>query len=155
MIIIVMGVSGSGKSTVGRLLAERLSLPFIEGDDDHSPESRARMQAGHPLTDAERAPWLERLSDRLGAAEGEGGAVLACSALKEAYRRQLCARLGRQPEWIFLDGPEAVLRQRLEERNDRFGRFAQVKMRGIGRPLEGGQLRGEQACRHKMIAALL
>ncbi|GAA4332424.1 gluconokinase, GntK/IdnK-type [Flaviaesturariibacter amylovorans] len=120
MVVIVMGVSGSGKSTVGRLLAARLRLPFIDADDVHSSENIAQMQAGLPLTDDQRAPWLRALAERLRAGEAQGGVVLACSALKERYRGQLRAGLQREPEWIFLDGTEAVLRERLAKRSDHF-----------------------------------
>lgn len=120
MIVIVLGVSGSGKSTVGRLLAERLRLPFIDADDFHAPEHVAQMRAGRPLTDEQRAPWLRLLSERLRLAEAGGGCVLACSALKEAYRSQLKSGLIKEPEWILLDGPAHLLRARLSERSGHF-----------------------------------
>lgn len=82
-----MGVSGSGKSTVGRLLAQRLKVPFLEGDDVHPAANRAKMAAGHPLDDEDRRPWLLSLTDWIGEALDEGrGGVMACSALKHEYR---------------------------------------------------------------------
>jgi carbohydrate kinase (thermoresistant glucokinase family) len=83
--IVLMGVAGSGKTTIGRLVAARLDAPFVDADDFHSADAIAAMHAGHPLDDAERAPWLERVRDAV-RAEGDGPVVLACSALKRAYR---------------------------------------------------------------------
>jgi len=92
VVVVVMGVSGCGKSTVGRLLAARLGLPFLDADEYHPPENVAKMAAGVPLEDADRWPWLERLNAELAAADRSGpGAVLACSALKAAYRDVLRA----------------------------------------------------------------
>jgi gluconokinase len=84
-----MGVAGCGKSAVGARAAARLGLPLIEGDDFHLPESVAQMRAGQPLTDADRAAWLDRLAAELAA--HPAGAVLTCSALKRAYRDRLRA----------------------------------------------------------------
>ena len=88
MIVLVMGVSGSGKNTIGEPLAQRLGCKFIDGDDYHPPENVRKMAAGIPLQDADRWPWLERLNAAL---KMEKQAVVACSALKEAYRRRLLA----------------------------------------------------------------
>lgn len=87
-VVVVMGVSGSGKTTVGRALAARLGCPFFDGDDFHPPENIEKMANGIPLTDADRAPWLARLQTLLHANRA-GGVVLACSALKRRYRDQL------------------------------------------------------------------
>lgn len=93
-VVVVMGVSGSGKSTVGACLAERLGWRFADGDDFHSAGDVARMRSGHALTDADRAPWLAAVAAWIGSrlAAGEGG-VVACSALKRRYRDIL--RAGR------------------------------------------------------------
>lgn len=119
-IIIVMGVAGCGKSTVGRALAEALSWPFYDGDTYHPPQNVAKMAAGIPLDDGDRAPWLSRLrglvSDHL--ARGEP-AVLACSALKKAYRDQL--RGGDEAvHFVYLRGDRALIRRRLRERSDHY-----------------------------------
>ncbi|MET7732219.1 gluconokinase [Streptomyces sp. NPDC005402] len=87
-VVVVMGVSGSGKSTVGRLLAQRLAVPFLEADDLHPAANRAKMAAGHPLDDEDRRPWLLSIAEWIRAATDAGrGGVVACSALKHEYRR--------------------------------------------------------------------
>ncbi|GAA4341021.1 gluconokinase [Variovorax defluvii] len=86
--LVVMGVSGCGKSSMGAALARALGLPLVEGDDFHSPESVSKMRAGTPLTDADRAGWLDRLGQELAAHAGDG-VVLSCSALKRDYRDRL------------------------------------------------------------------
>jgi carbohydrate kinase (thermoresistant glucokinase family) len=91
MRIVIAGVSGSGKTTVGRLLAERLGCGFADADDFHPPENIAKMKAGIPLGDADRAGWLDALGRHLA---GESAVVLACSALKRAYRDRLRALAG-------------------------------------------------------------
>jgi gluconokinase len=83
--IVIMGVQGSGKSTIGGLLAERLGLPFIDGDSLHTEENKSWMASGNALTDARRLPWLHQIGDRLATGEGSG-VVIACSALKRSYR---------------------------------------------------------------------
>ena len=85
--VVVMGVSGSGKSTVGAALAQRLRVPFADADDFHPPANIAKMSAGHPLNDDDRRPWLESIGKWL--ADHPDGGVMSCSALKRAYRDQL------------------------------------------------------------------
>jgi gluconokinase len=90
LIIVVLGVAGSGKSTVGAAIADWLGVPFLEGDEVHPAANIAKMRAGHALTDADREPWLRILADRIrGAAESGQGLVVACSALKRRYRDEL------------------------------------------------------------------
>lgn len=116
MIIIVMGVSGSGKTTVGRLLAGRLGWPFYDGDDFHPVANVAKMSAGLPLTDADRAGWLSALADLLRSRIAEGGsAVLACSALKQSYRRQLSVD-SIQVRFVFLKGDYDLILERMKAR---------------------------------------
>ena len=119
-LIIVMGVSGCGKTTVDRLLAQRLGQPFYDADDYHSPANIAKMRAGIALTDADRAGWLATLAADLGRWATTGGAVLACSALKESYRQTLQAGAPAPLRWVFLDGDPALLRARLLARTDHF-----------------------------------
>ena len=118
MIVIVMGVSGAGKTTIGTLLARQLGWPFVEADDYHSEANRAKMAAGHGLTDADRAPWLERLSAVIAEYAKDGRSmVLACSALKEKYRRQLRAA-GKDAGvvFVYLQVPPEVAIERLAHR---------------------------------------
>lgn len=115
MFVLVMGVAGSGKTTAGRLLAERLRLPFHDADDYHPPQNRAKMAADVPLVDADRWPWLSRLAELAGAWEAAGGAVLACSALKEAYRELLLGRL-HTPHVVYLELPRPEAERRLAQR---------------------------------------
>lgn len=119
-IIVVMGVSGSGKTTVGELLAQHLGLPFYDGDDFHPAANIAKMAAGHPLTDEDRAGWLATLAADLQPWEAAGGAVLACSALKESYRQTLQAGASLPLTWVFLDTAPDVLRKRLEARQGHY-----------------------------------
>lgn len=115
--LVVMGVSGCGKSLVAAMVAERLALPLIEGDAFHSETSRARMQAGVPLTDLDRASWLERLGSEL--QRHPAGAVLTCSALKRSYRDALrAASPGLRFAWLDLT-PDAA-RSRVARRPQHF-----------------------------------
>jgi carbohydrate kinase (thermoresistant glucokinase family) len=111
--IVVMGVAGSGKSTVGRALATHLGVEFVEGDDLHSAEALAAMSAGRPLTEEERAPWLARLHDEL-AAHADDGVVVACSALTERARELLIDDLDVRLVWLH--GDPQLIGQRLEQR---------------------------------------
>lgn len=113
--IVVMGVSGSGKSAIGAALAEALGLPFQEGDVLHPPANVAKMAAGVPLEDADRWPWL----DAVAAALATGG-VVSCSALKRSYRDRLRAGAGRPVAFVFLEGSEALLTERMGARTGHF-----------------------------------
>jgi gluconokinase len=120
MVIVVMGVAGCGKTTVGRALAERLEMPFQEGDALHPPANVAKMAGGTPLTDDDRTPWLAAVAawidERCRA--GTGG-VISCSALKRAYRRVLVGdRL--DVRLVYLQGDEPLLAARLAARTDHF-----------------------------------
>lgn len=114
-----MGVTGAGKSTVGAALARALGAEFVEGDDFHPPENRARMAAGIPLTDADRAGWLQALAAQLAQAHADGrGLVVSCSALKRSYRDVL--RAAAPVRFVFLDGDRALIAERLDRRAGHF-----------------------------------
>lgn len=115
MLIIVMGVSGSGKSTIGKLLADRLKYPFFDADDFHPQSNKDKMASGVPLTDEDRYPWLEIIVDKL---SEEPNGVLACSALKEVYRKIL--NKGGNTKWVYLEGDFETIKQRMEERAGHF-----------------------------------
>ena len=115
-----MGVSGVGKTTVGRALATRAGWAFLEADDDHSPAAKAQMAKGIPLTDADRAPWLKRVRGRMTECIEQGESiVLACSALKRAYRDYLRGVPDRVV-FVQLVAPREVLAQRLASRAEHF-----------------------------------
>ena len=116
MIVVVMGVSGCGKSTIGQLLASRLQVPFLDADEFHPPANVAKMAAGTPLTDADRQPWLESLNKKL---REERNAVLACSALKESYRQALAHDIAGC-RFVHLRGNIELIRSRLAERRHRY-----------------------------------
>ena len=120
MVLVIMGVSGSGKTTVGRLLAERLGWHYQEGDALHPPENVAKMSSGTPLTDADRIPWLHKIAECIDAwrRSGESG-VGTCSALKRAYRDII---IGDRPDvgLVHLKGSRALIGQRLAARKGHF-----------------------------------
>ena len=119
-IVVVMGVSASGKSTVGRLLAQALGATYLDGDDFHPPENVARMAAGQPLTDADRQGWLDSLSARLAAAMAAGeGVVLSCSALKRRYR-DLLRRGAPRLQLVYLHGSRELLATRIAARSGHY-----------------------------------
>lgn len=120
MIVIVCGVSGTGKSTVGQLLAEEMKLSFFDADDFHPELNVQKMKSGVALNDKDRQPWLESLSSELSLWENHGGAVLACSALKESYREILALQCKNDIRWVFLYGSTALLTERLNSRKGHY-----------------------------------
>ncbi|MGB6385947.1 MAG: gluconokinase [Terriglobales bacterium] len=119
MVILLMGVSGSGKTTVGQLLASQLEWEFADGDDYHPAANIEKMRNGIPLTDAERAPWLETLRALIaGWVSAQRNAILACSALKRTYREIL--RFGQDVKVVYLKGTPQLLQQRLHARVGHF-----------------------------------
>lgn len=112
-----MGVSGSGKSTIGRQLAQRLGWEFRDADDDHPAANVAKMKAGTPLTDIDRAPWLAILAERIASARvNDKPLVLACSALKQRYREQLAGG-SSGVRFVYLKGEKAQIAERMARRN--------------------------------------
>ncbi len=118
MAIVVMGVSASGKSAVGRAVADALGVAFVDGDDLHPAANVAKMSAGEPLTDADRSPWLDAVGAVL--AEDAGAVVVACSALKAAYRDRIRHRADRPVHFLHLDVSRDELERRIMARTDHF-----------------------------------
>jgi gluconokinase len=115
MIVVVMGVSGSGKTTIGTRLAEALNCSFLEGDSLHPPANIEKMSHGIPLTDADRAPWLAAIRAHImSAIERKESLVVACSALKQQYRDFLSH--GTNIIWVYLKGTQEVIEPRIEHR---------------------------------------
>jgi gluconokinase len=133
MIILVMGVTGSGKTTVGKMLASRLGWVFLDADNFHSAENVEKMRRGIPLSDADRGPWLAAIHAELVQCAGEKvDAVLACSALKESYRERLVA--GVEMRIVYLKGTYGEIAARLQRRTGHFagdgilaGQFADLE----------------------------
>ena len=119
MIVIVFGVSGAAKTTIGKLLAEQLGWRFYEGDDFHPRANIEKMRSGRPLTDEDRWPWLERLREQITRSiAAKENAVLACSALKRAYRDRL--RVSDDVKFVFLRGDYALVAEQLRHRRGHF-----------------------------------
>jgi gluconokinase len=119
VVIILMGVSGAGKTTVGQLLAQQLHWDFADADDYHSATNKEKMRSGIPLTDADRAPWLETLRTLITTWIATGkNAVLACSALKRTYRDEL--QITSEIQFVYLKAPAQLLRQRLHARQGHY-----------------------------------
>lgn len=115
-----MGVSGVGKTTLGMMLAEELSVPFYDADNFHSDSNREKMQNGIPLTDLDREEWLRKMSSLIPEWQDSNGGVLACSALKEKYRKQLAGDIDKNLEWIFLYEDFSVIEDRIRQRKLHF-----------------------------------
>jgi gluconokinase len=121
MIVVLMGVSGSGKTTVGKLLAGRLGWHFVEADDYHPAANVEKMRAGVPLTDEDRRPWLASVKARIDEACARGeNVVVACSALKHAYQEYLERDEPQCVEYVYLRGSPELIRQRLAARTGHF-----------------------------------
>lgn len=120
-LVVVMGVSGCGKTSVAAGMAEHLHCAFVEGDSLHPPGNIDKMSAGIPLTDDDRWPWLDVIGARLSASRARGESlVVSCSALKRSYRDRLRRAAGGQLVFVFLEGPRAVLEARMVARSGHF-----------------------------------
>ncbi len=115
-----MGVSGSGKTTVGKALASALETPFYDADDFHQKKNIAKMEQGIPLQDLDRKSWLEALSKNLTQWEAATGAVLACSALKEMYRTALNSGVNNDITWVYLYGRSELIKERMAGRKGHY-----------------------------------
>ena len=121
MIVVLMGVSGSGKTTVGRAVAAELGWTFLDADDFHSQASIAKMAAGIALTDDDRLPWLDRLAEEIRAETARGrDVVLACSALKQAYRERLAQGARQDLVFVYLKGDATTIEPRLASRSGHY-----------------------------------
>ena len=119
MTVIIFGVSGAGKTTVGKLLSRQLGWRFVEADDFHPAANIEKMSSGHPLTDGDRWPWLDRLRQQIEQLlSARENAVLACSALKRAYRDRL--RVNDEVKFVFLRGDHALVEKQLRSRHGHF-----------------------------------
>jgi gluconokinase len=121
LVVLITGVSGSGKTTIGRLLAEELGWRFSDADEFHSATNRHKLTSGIPLSDEDRRPWLEQLRSAIGTWIGENrSTVLACSALKSSFRRHLVHGLEDRVRFVYLKGSLDLIERRLAGRNDHF-----------------------------------
>ena len=125
-IFYIMGVSGSGKSTIGKLLAEQLNFKFFDGDDYHPKENVEKMASGQPLNDDDRYGWLKTLND-LAKQYANTGAVIACSALNESYRDLLQHEIKEQSIFVYLEGSFEEITKRLQARKGHFMPTALLK----------------------------
>lgn len=120
MVVLLMGVSGAGKTAVGERLAARTTWPFVDGDDLHPPANIEKMSAGEPLDDEDRQPWLVAIRDVIRTHQEAGTSVIiACSALKARYRRFLL-RGARDVRLVYLEGSPGLIEQRMQERQGHF-----------------------------------
>lgn len=119
VLVVVMGVSGAGKSTVGREIAERLGVRYAEADDFHPAANVRKMAAGEPLDDDDRRPWLDAIAGWLAEHSGQGG-VVSCSALRRRYRDRLRRESGARLFFVHLDGSEELIAQRVAARRGHF-----------------------------------
>lgn len=118
-IIYIMGVSGSGKTTIGELLSAKTGIPFFDADDFHSPANKEKMRSGHPLTDEDRKDWLQKIHTLTMEQMQNNGAIIACSALKEEYRQTLSRGI-KNMLWVFLKGDYATIYKRIQNRTGHY-----------------------------------
>jgi gluconokinase len=119
-IIYIMGVSGSGKTTIGKKLSTKTGIPFFDADNFHSTANKEKMKAGHPLTDDDRSEWLMKINKLAKEHMKKDGAVIACSALKEKYRTVLSHGIIIPVFWVFLQGSYELIEKRMKARTDHF-----------------------------------
>lgn len=119
-IIILMGVSGCGKTLTGQRLSEKLGIPFFDGDDFHPVSNVEKMQSGEPLNDQDRLPWLKAMAGHIKKMDRKGGAIYACSALKQTYRDILKEPTNADVTFIYLKGDKSLIANRLSKREGHY-----------------------------------
>ena len=119
-LIFICGVSGSGKTTIGKLLSERCAIPFFDADDYHSPANKKKMQEGQALNDNDRSEWLKGLNQLAIEQCADKGAIIACSALKEQYRQILADTISVPVHWVFLQGTFSLIEERMKKRRGHY-----------------------------------
>lgn len=119
MVIILMGVSGCGKTSVGKQLSKQIGVPFFDADDYHPQSNIEKMSRNIPLSDVDRIPWLKTLAKQIEGWELSGGAILACSALKESYRKILSSG-DVSIFWVFLEGSFELIQKRMKTRTNHY-----------------------------------
>ncbi len=119
-IVYIMGVAGSGKTTIGEKLSVATGIPFFDADDFHSTANKEKMRAGQPLNDEDRKEWLTSINELAKKQSLEKGAIIACSALKEKYRKVLAEGLKMPVQWILLQGSFDLIQERMKARKDHF-----------------------------------
>ncbi|UII24961.1 gluconokinase [Fulvivirga maritima] len=120
MVIIIMGVTASGKTTIAKALSEKTNIPYYDADQYHSEANILKMSDGIPLTDEDRKEWLESLSVEIAKWQQNEGAILACSALKKTYRQKLQSKSELPIQWIYLKVPQEIIQERIEARKNHF-----------------------------------
>lgn len=120
MVLVLMGVSGCGKTLIGKKLSVKIDLPFYDADDFHPKANIEKMSNGIPLNDDDRWPWLKVLADHMKEWDEKDGAILACSALKESYRELLTNHSGVPVQYIYLKGSKSLIASRLKKRHGHF-----------------------------------
>ena len=119
-VIYIMGVAGSGKSTIGRRLSEAIGIPFFDGDDFHPQTNIDKMASGQALNDEDRKAWLGSIINFVKKQLPENSLIIACSALKQIYREQLGRGIENQTQWVYLKGDYNLIFQRMQQRKDHF-----------------------------------
>jgi len=119
-VIYIMGVAGSGKTTIGQKLSVATGIPFFDADDFHPPANKEKMKAGQALTDEDRRDWLTRINELAKEQSEKNGAIIACSALKEKYRTALSAGIKAPVHWILLQGSFEMIQERMKARKEHF-----------------------------------
>ena len=149
-IIYIMGVSGSGKTTVGKKLSETTGIPFFDADDFHSVANKNKMNAGHPLNDDDRKEWLQNINEKAKEEAEKKGAIIACSALKENYRKVLASEITCPVYWVFLQGDFNLIHERISDRKGHFmpagllqSQFEILEVPADGIPIDVGKDPGE------------